>query len=167
MKQFILILLFVVFSSYHSRAQYSFNASVTGTIVIAPALSLNYTALVGTFAVNDIVSYYNGVTTTNAATIAVTGNTSWIIKVSANSNFFTAQGGGASATMPASVLGVRLNGSSTFLSMSTTAQTLNMGNPGAATVSGNTFNIDMFFNPGFSYPGGNYSLGLLFTLTSQ
>ena len=166
MKMYIFILLFI-FVGVKSHAQYSFSASGTGTITISASLSLNYTALVGSFIINDINSYYNGISSNNAGTLAVTANIPWMLKISANSTVFTPSGGGACNYMPSSVLDVRLNGTSTYLPLTTTSQTLNTGNSGSPSTSGNTFNIDMFFNPGFTYPGGNYSLGLVFTLTSQ
>jgi hypothetical protein len=166
MKKLFIILSLCLLSVY-SRAQFGFTASTTGTIVIGASLSMNYTNYVGTLSVSNASQYENGITTNNCAKFEISTNVPWVLKIAANSALFTATGGGASTDMPASIAGIRVNGTSSFLTLSTSQQTLSSGNAGPASATGNTFNTDISINPGFSYSGGNYSLGLVYTLTAQ
>jgi hypothetical protein len=111
--------------------------------------------------------YLNGKTTLNYATVAIKSNVNWIVSINAQSTYFTPQTQGGSTDMPATVLGIRLNGNTTFTTMTTTSQTLKTGNKGNAAATGNTYNVDMKFNPGFNYNGGLYSIGVLYTVSQQ
>jgi len=145
----------------------SFNGSASGTIGVFSVMSLNFTNLTGVVSFNTPDDYFSGITINNAATIAVKSNVNWQLSVSAQSAFFMPMSQGASSDMPSSVLGIRRNGTTTFLQMNTGSQTLKTGNKGAATATGNTFDIDTRINPGFGYSGGSYNIGVLFTLSQQ
>ncbi len=166
MKQLFIILALCGMSASCSYGQYGFSATTTGTITISASLSVTYTGLVGTFSIVSASDYLNGQTTNNYAKLEVSANIPWVIKVSANSALFTGSGS-ASTNMPAGIVGIRVNGTSSFITLTTSQQTLATGNSGAPSSSGNTFNTDIHFNPGFSYNGGNYTLGLVYTLTAQ
>lgn len=145
----------------------SFTGTVSGTTTIYSVVNLTITNLSGVVSFNTPDDMNNGIIVNNAATLAVKSNVSWTLSVSAQSTYFTAMTQGASSTMPASVLGIRRNGTSTFLSMSTASQTLKTGSRGNAATTGNTFDIDTEFDPGFNYPGGSYNIGVVYTLTQQ
>ncbi len=145
----------------------SFNGSSSGTIGVYSVLSINFTNLTGVISFNTPNDYFNGITVNNAATIAVKSNVNWQVSVASQSSTFTPMSMGASTDMPASILAIRRNGYTSFTPLSVNSQTLKTGNRGPANTSGNTFDIDTRLDPGFSYSGGNYILGVVFTLTQQ
>ncbi|MGN6477687.1 MAG: hypothetical protein ACTHKV_10715 [Flavipsychrobacter sp.] len=161
-----LLTIFVFFVAVKGIRAQSYT-TVSGTIDISACMSLTITNLTGVVSFNDASDYTSGITITNAATIAVKSNVSWLISISTQSANFQAMSGGASTNMPASVLQIRRNGTTSYLTMSTSSQTLKTGNKGDASVSGNTFNTDVNLNPGFSYNAGSYNIGVLFTLSQQ
>jgi uncharacterized membrane protein YdcZ (DUF606 family) len=111
-------------------------------------------------------AYVNGITSTNFHSLQVQSNSPWLINVTAP-QYFTAGGGGASTNMPCSIMGIRRNGTSTFLPLSTSAQTLISGTAGDISATGNTSSYDMQFNPGYIYNPGIYNISLTYTLTGQ
>lgn len=139
----------------------------SGTISVGTVMNVTLSNQAATPSFNTAANYQSGKTTLNYTTVAVKSNVDWIISLKAQSTYFTPQTVGASTDMPATVLGFRLNGNPGFITMSTTSQTLKLGNNGNAALAGNTFNIDMFFNPGFNYAGGLYNISLLYTLSAQ
>ncbi len=116
--------------------------------------------------INTTSQYNSGVTISNYATVSIKSNLPWTATYKSNAANFTALSGGT-GTMPCSIVGFRLNGSGSFKTLSTTSQTITSGSAGNTSTSGNTFNIDLNYNPGFSYPGGIYSLSVIFTITAS
>lgn len=165
--RYVAVILFLTVSLSAKAQPKSFNGSTSGNIDIFSVLNLNFTNLTGVVSFNTPNDYFNGITVNNAATIAVKSNVSWQVSITAQSANFMPMSMGASADMPSTVLGIRRNGTSTFLPMSVTSQTLKTGNKGGATTSGNTFDIDTRLDPGFGYNGGSYNIGVVFTLTQQ
>lgn len=165
MKKLFLII-FVSLMGWKAKAQ-SFNSSTSGNFDIYSVLSLTFTNLTGVVSFNTPNDYFNGITVNNSATIAVKSNVSWQVSVATQSSTFTPMSMGASTDMPSSILAIRRNGNTTFTPMTTDSQTLKTGNRGPATTSGNTFDIDTRIDPGFSYSGGNYNIGVVYTLTQQ
>lgn len=165
MKKLVLIILFSLLG-WKAEAQ-SFNSSTSGNFDIYSVLSLTFTNLTGVVSFNTPNDYFNGITVNNSATIAVKSNVSWQVSVATQSSTFTPMSMGASTDMPSSILAIRRNGNTTFTPMTTNSQTLKTGNRGPATTSGNTFDIDTRIDPGFSYSGGNYNIGVVYTLTQQ
>jgi len=161
----LLIALFILISATTSHAQWSTTGS--GNITVSTVLSITLSNQASTPTFTTASDYQNGKTITNYATIAIKSNVDWLVSVKAQSTYFTPQTVGASNDMPASVLGIRLNGNTTFLTMSTTSQTLKTGTDGNAAASGHTFKVDMKFNPGFNYAGGLYNMSVMYTVTQQ
>ncbi|MBE7172636.1 MAG: hypothetical protein INR73_18800, partial [Williamsia sp.] len=113
------------------------------------------------FLFDDVAKYGSGLTNTNASTLQVKSNRPWAVTVKAAAATFS--GPAAPATqMPSTVLGVRLNGGSSFSSLSTTTASLTSGARGTSS-----FNIDYNANPGYSYDAGTYSLSVVYTATQQ
>ncbi len=166
MKYIYIAILCFLSASVYAQPK-SFNGNASGTISVFSVMSLNFTNLTGVVSFNTPDDYFSGITLNNAATIAVKSNVNWQLSVSAQSAFFMPMSQGASSDMPSTVLGIRRNGNTTFLQMNTSSQTLKTGNKGAATATGNTFDIDTRINPGFGYSGGSYNIGVLFTLSQQ
>ncbi len=140
---------------------------VPGTISVTSIMSISVTALAGTTSISTSTEYTNGKAIDNYASVVVKSNMLWIITLTAQSANFSAQTAGASTNMPASVLSLRKDGASSYSTMSTTAKTLNTGGRGNCSYPGNSFNVDAYFNPGFSYNSGLYTIGVLYTLSSQ
>ena len=152
--------LFAAFSAAH--AQSTSAASQTVTLNLQNAINISVSSATGTnFTFSDVAEYQSGLTNTNASTLQVKSNRPWAVTVKAAAATFT--GPAAPATqMPSTVLGVRLNGGSTFSNLSTTAAALTSGARGTSS-----FNIDYNANPGFSYDAGTYSLSVVYTATQQ
>lgn len=165
MRQIISIII-LSFLATISQAQ-TWTTTVSGNITVSTILSISLSNQAATPSFATASDYQNGKTTLNYATVTIKSNMNWITSINAQSTYFTPQTQGASTDMPATVLGIRVNGNATFLTMTTTSQTLKTGNKGNAAVAGNTYNVDMKFNPGFSYAGGLYNIGLLYTITQQ
>jgi hypothetical protein len=159
------ILLFSCLSIY-AKSQ-SFSQNTTGKITIASVMNISVST--GTaFSFSTIDNYLNGVTKTNFSTVTVKSNNLWLVNVQANAVYFTA-GGGGSTDMPASILSIRKAGTGSYQPISSTANvTLNTGSrTGSSAPYTNTFDVDLIANPGFNFNGGTYSIGLIYTLTSQ
>ena len=154
-------------SSVCGFAQYTFSGSSSGSITVGTVLNMSFTNNAGTVSFSSASQYQNGQTISICASIAVKSNIPWLISFASNSASFTATGGGASTNMPASVVGLRVSSASSFTSLSTVNHTLATGNAGNTSASGNSFNLDLNLNPGFSYKGGTYSLSIVYTLTNQ
>ena len=154
------VVLFAAFSA--ANAQSTSAASQTVTLNLQNAINISVSSATGTsFTFDEVSEYQNGMTNTNASTLQVKSNRPWAVTVKAAAATFT--GPAAPATqMPSTVLGVRLNGGSTFSNLSTTAAALTSGSRGSSS-----FNIDYNANPGFSYDAGTYSLSVVYTATQQ
>lgn len=110
--------------------------------------------------------YSNGYTVSGFNTFNIKSNVPWRLSVASATPYFGASGTGASSNMPASVISVAKSGQS-FVSLTTTPQTLATGNRGSAAKPGNSFNMDFQANPGYNFGPGIYTLTLLYTLTAQ
>jgi hypothetical protein len=138
------------------------------TINVQPVVSLELTANTSTnvtFASSN--NYLNGITASNFNTLAVKANLPWQVNVSSQNSYFTPASSGADAIMPCSVIAFKASTNSSFLPLSTTAQVLKTGLPGTVHSSGNTFNMDMHFSPGYNYSAGIYNIPLTYTITGQ
>lgn len=162
MKKIITLLTLFSICFFAANAQSTSTASQTVTLTLQNAINISVTSATGTsFLFDDVSEYQNGQTNSNAATFLVKSNRPWAVTVKAAAGTFS--GPAAPATqMPASVLGVRLNGGSTFSALSTTAASLTSGARGSSS-----FNIDYNANPGFNYDAGTYSLSVVYTATQQ
>jgi hypothetical protein len=163
----LLFILALILSSHYGVCQsYSYNGYASGNINITSVQNITFTANATTTYFNTIADYQSGKISTNYGTIAIKSNVPWHLSVSAQTATFTPTTGG-STNMPASVLSFKLSTGSTYVSLSTSSQTLKTGNRGTTTTSGNTFNIDQKFTPGFGYKGGIYTLAVMYTLAQQ
>ncbi|MDB5230021.1 MAG: hypothetical protein JWN76_826 [Chitinophagaceae bacterium] len=146
-----------------AKAQ-SFSGTITPDVTI-PAftnviISSTTSATVPFSTTND---YLNGITVLNFNSFQVRCNKSWQFTIQTTTANFT----GGTSTIPASIVGVRLNGGNSFYPLSTTVLILKSGTLGDVTATGHSFSIDVSANPGFNYNGGTYSIGLQYTLTAQ
>lgn len=165
MKSALFILLLLV--SARVAAQYSFSASVSGSATVYAIQSLTITggSVIPNFTSLD--DYLNGVIAEDYLSIGVKSNKSWTLTINAQNAFFSPMSSGGSTNMPCSVLSIKTNTMGNYITISTTAQTLKTGNKGNHTATGNSFDVDVKYNPGFSYKGGIYTLGLVYTLSQQ
>lgn len=160
----ILTLTVILFTAFiAANAQSTSTASQTVSLTLQNAIDISITSATGTsFTFDDVTKYQSGLTNANASTFLVKSNSPWAVTFKAAAATFT--GPAAPATqMPSTVLGVRLNGGSTFGSLSTTAAALTSGARGSSS-----FNIDYNANPGFSYDAGTtYTMSVVYTATQQ
>lgn len=162
----LLVILFLL-GAVRGEAQYSFSANLTGNITVFAIQSLTMTGGTVIPSFNTFEDYQNGIEVSGYLNIAVKSNVSWTLSVMAQNAVFAPMTANGSTDMPASVLGIKTNSMSSYLPSGTTAQTLKTGNKGDHNAPGNSFQVDLRYNPGFSYKGGIYTLGLVYTLTQQ
>ena len=145
-----------------ANAQSTSTASQTVTLTLQNAINISITSATGTsFLFDEVSEYGNGLTNANASSFQVKSNRPWAVTVKAAAATFS--GPAAPATqMPASVLGIKLNGGSSFTNLSTTATSLTTGARGT-----NTFSVDYNANPGYAYDAGTYTLSVVYTATQQ
>ncbi|MBE7174235.1 MAG: hypothetical protein INR73_26910, partial [Williamsia sp.] len=115
----LVVVLFAAFTAAH--AQSTSTASQTVTLTLQNAINISISSATGTsFLFDEVSEYQNGLTNANASTLQVKSNRPWAVTVKAAAATFS--GPAAPATqMPSTVLGVRLNGGSSFTALSTTA----------------------------------------------
>lgn len=111
--------------------------------------------------------FASGITMGSYLNVVVKSNVAWTLSVQAQNAYFSAMSEGGSTNMPASVLSIKPSSSSNYFNLSTSSQTLKSGGKGSSTAPGNAFSIDVKFSPGFSYKGGIYTIGLMYTLSQQ
>lgn len=145
----------------------SFQASVSGSATVYAIQSLTLTggSIIPNF--TSFEHYLNGVEVKGYLNIGVKSNKAWTLSVKAQNAHFSPMSAGGSTNMPSSVLSVKPSTSSDYKTISTTSQTIKTGNKGDTNASGNAFQLDIRYNPGFSYKGGIYTLGLIYTLSQQ
>ncbi|MBS1781749.1 MAG: hypothetical protein JSS78_01655 [Bacteroidetes bacterium] len=160
-------ILFFAFGSFQAVAQYSYSASISGSVSVFAIQSLTFTggSVIPSF--NSLEDYINGVVANNYVSVGVRSNVSWTLSVQAESAFFTPSSQSGSTNMPCSVLSVKQSESNNYIPLSTNSQTIKTGNKGGLSKVGNSFGIDIRYNPGFMYKGDIYNLGLIYTLTQQ
>lgn len=162
MKKITLIAVALLASIITVHAQSSATASQVVTLTLKNSIDIEITAATGTdFTFSATSDYQNGLTNTNASSLRVKSNRPWAVTVaSATANF---SGPAApSPAMPSTVLGVRLNGGSSFTALSTTEKSLTSGARGIEN-----FSIDYNANPGFAYDAGTYTISVVYTATQQ
>jgi hypothetical protein len=160
MKTIILALAFTAFAfGANAQTTASANQTITLTLQNQIDISISGTPSGTSFTFGSVADYSAGLTNTSASTFAVKSNQGWAVTVKAAAANFTSS---AATAMPASVLGVRLNGGSSFTSLSTTAASFTSGSRGSSS-----FTVDYNANPGFSYDAGSYTLNVVYTATQQ
>ena len=162
MKKIITLVAIILAGFTAANAQSTSTASQTVSLTLQNAINISVTSATGTsFLFDDVSEYQNGQTNTNASTFLVKSNRPWAVTVKAAAATFSGPAAPASQ-MPSSILGVRMNGGSTFSSLSTTAASLTSGARGSSS-----FSIDYNANPGFNYDAGSYTLSVVYTATQQ
>lgn len=143
MKQILLFAAMLIsFSMLHAQTTGTSNQTVS--LTLRNAISINITAATGTTLTFDVADdYLNGIANATASTFQVKSNRPWAVTVKAAAANFAGPAA-PSATMPASALGVRLTGGSTYTALSTTAASLTSGARGD-----NSFSVDYKATPGF------------------
>lgn len=164
----LLLILTILFLANHSFGQsYSFTKTNDGSLTVLPVVFLNLTQVGGVPSFDGEDDYNNGVTVNTYANAWVKANLPWVLTVKAQNATFTPMTTGGATNMPCSVVTLKKSTNTSWLTLSTTAQTLTTGPLGPNTVSGNTFSVSMKFNPGWSYPGGLYRLNVIYTASQQ
>lgn len=142
------------------KAQTTGTSNQTVSLTLKNAISLNITAATGTAMTFDVADdFANGIANNTASTFQVKSNRPWAVSVKAAAASFTGPAAPA-ATMPSTVLGVRLTGGSTYTTLSTTAASFTSGSRGDSN-----FSVDYKAAPGFAYDAGTYTLSVVYTAT--
>jgi hypothetical protein len=166
-KTSIYTILLLCFVSIKGIGQYAFSGTVSSAVSIQPVMAFTVTNNTAPAITFTNAQYSTGYTVSNMNTFSIKSNQPWQINVSAATANFSASGTYASASMPASVIGVVKSGQSPYVRLSSTDQVLATGNRGNAATSGNTFNMDLNANPGYNYGPGIYTITVVYTLTVQ
>ncbi len=162
MKKIIFSAAIILAGLISAKAQTSATATQTVTLILKNAISIDITSATGTsFTFDNTDEYHNGETNANASTFSVKSNRPWAVTVNTTTANFSGPAA-PSATMPSSVLGVRLNGGTSFTSLSTTAASLTSGGRGNGS-----FSVDYKATPGYSYDAGTYTISVVYTATQQ
>ena len=159
MKTIILAMAFTALA-FGANAQATSSANQTITLTLQNQIDISISSATGTsFTFATPADYSTGLTNTSASTFSVKSNQAWAVTVKAAAANFTSA---AATAMPASVLGVRLTGGSTYTSLSTTAASFTSGSRGSSR-----FTVDYNANPGFNYDAGSYTMNVVYTATQQ
>lgn len=160
MKKVLLFAFALTVVCMKSQAQ-SAQESVTVKINSIFDLTLNEGAQ--TFDFNHVTKYDNGIAKDRANTILYKSNNPWRIMVASTADNYSGTAG-STTPMPSSVLQIRKNGTSSYISnLSTTAQPL----PGATGTKGTgNIDVDYMLNPGYGYDPGDYTIVVQYTITN-
>jgi hypothetical protein len=167
MRRLLFILTILICSSDVFGQSYSFTQTNDGSLTVLPVVFMSLTTTGGVPSFTTDSHYDNGITNTSYAGIWVKANLPWFISVKAQASTFTPMTTGASTNMPCSVIKLKKSTASSYLTLSTTNQTLASGPLGDNLVSGNTFDVAMQFTPGWSYAGGLYRINVIYTAVQQ
>ena len=154
------------------------SASQTASLQLGDALDISFTntgSATGSSVnlnINSINKLTNGVTSSNQ-TLKVRSNKKFAVSVKTNSTYFTYSGSASPApSMPASILAIKINNNNTggsivspfngFGPLSANDQAaINNGTNG----DNKTFRVKYKATPGFDYPGGSYTIDVIYTAT--
>lgn len=167
MRKLLLILSIILTAGNASGQSYSFTANQEGSLTVLPVVFMSLTTVGGVPSFDDENDYNNGITTATYANAWIKANLPWIVTVKAQNATFTPMTTGASSNMPCGVISLKKSTNASWLTLTTTAQTLTTGPLGPNTVSGNTWSVSMRFNPGWAYAGGLYRLNVIYTASQQ
>ena len=143
------------------------SGNFTSTVSIQAVMQISVTNTAYSMLFDTPGEYDNESVITNFNTIKIKTNQPWSLSFSSTSSTFTASGTFSTPNMPASLCKIGVTGQSSTLSLSTTSQLLSTGNRGNEAATGNTFDITLKINPGYTYGAGIYNLGIVYTLTAR
>lgn len=167
MKRYALLIIILAGIGFRAEAQIG-NATPTGTLGVQISQVLDLSVTSGsalTFNFNTIALIDAGITQTDAVTLTYRSNQPWYVNVQANAANFA---GSSPTPMPCSVVQYRLNGGSTFTTLTTNPTSLT-GTTSSKNARGTgTVGVDYKVNPGYVYaPATDYSLTITYTITTQ
>lgn len=144
------------------------NKSFNIALLVQPVLNINLVQNASTsISFNTSGQYTDGVAYSGFTTHNVKSNLPWLVNVASQSAYFTPASSGADNNMPCSVIGIKPSIASTFMPLSVSNKVVKTGNAGNSSATGNSYNVDVQINPGYTYNAGIYNLGLTYTLTAQ
>jgi len=150
-----------------AEAQVLGTSAPTGTFAVKISEVLDLAVTSGsttTFDFNTIAKIDAGIETLNAVTLTYKSNKPWFVNVSAGSANFT---GSSITPMPASVVQFKLNGASTYSTLSATPASLSGTSAAKNTRGTSTIGVDYKVNPGYDYaPAQDYGMVITYTISS-
>jgi len=163
MRASILILILLCISSWsfgqtETQTCYATVTSIFSYSISNPVANLN---------LSTISEVKNGKISANFSTISVKSNKNWQMSVRAQSPTFSLLSllGLGGQPLPSTALKIKPSNGGGWKDLTTSDVVLKSGNKGDATKPGNTFDVDVKFQPGLTSKGGIYTLGLIYTLT--
>jgi hypothetical protein len=165
MYRFCIYIIILVSAVLPARGQ-SFNGTINPSVNVQTIMNLNVVQNISSLNFSTLDQFNNGITVSNYSTVQIKSNFDWTFSISTATQYFTASGGSASPTMPASILQMAVSTSPTYYTLSTTPQQINAGSQGDYTETGNIFNVNLKASPGYDYGPGTYSITITYTITT-
>ena len=165
MKKYYLILL-TLFIGMHTSVFAQLIKTQSVAINFSSVLDLSITSGQNPSAnFNTTTLIDNGITKLNATIFKYSSNQAFHVSIAAASANFS---GSSPTTMPASVVGYRLNGNTgSYTPLSTTPASLDGTSSATITRGTNTIGVDFFINPGYIYaPATDYTLTINYTISN-
>ena len=167
MRRLIFFIVITICVGFRANAQIG-NATPTGTLGVQISQVLDLAVTTGsaiTFNFNSIAVLDAGISQTGAVTLTYRSNQPWYVNVQANTANFS---GSSPTPMPCSVIQYRLNGTSTYTTLTTSPTSLT-GTTSSKNARGTgTIGVDYKVTPGYIYaPATDYSLTITYTITTQ
>lgn len=155
-------------SVMYTDVQTSITRNFPVTLNVHPVLQLSLVQNAATsVSFGTSAQYTNGISLAGFTTHNVKSNLPWTVSVAAQNAYFTPASSGADNNVPCSVMSFKTSSSAAYIPLSVTTKPVMTGNAGNSTSAGNTYNLDVQFNPGYGYSAGIYNLALTYTLTAQ
>ena len=161
-KIIIILLLYQQLPASSQNTEKRMSNSVSGTVYIPALQSINVQTLFnGPVYFTSLNDYNNGKIIPNYCLIDVASNVPWMVSVLSNSPHLASDN---NTNMPVSILKMKARNANNFMDINNTPQALLMNENNRIK---NQYSIDLKIDPSWSFPGGNYTATLTFTLTQQ
>ena len=158
-------IIFFVLISVAGNSQ-SFNGTISPSVNVQNVMSVTVVQNIASINFSTFDQFNNGITVSNYTTLQIKSNADWTFSASTTTQYFSASGGSASPTMPASILQMAKSTSATYYTLSTTPQQITSGIRGDLTQPTNIFNVNLKATPGYEYGPGTYSITIRYTVTA-
>lgn len=165
MKKIFKTAILVVASSVYGFGQATVSHTITIEIQnrvdirVKPSTTLNTN-----FVLDNMEEHKEGIEVLQAGIFQVQSTGDWLVQAKSNSNHFNYSGDQEGINMSTSLLKIKNNSASDFLSLSEQGMILVNGSSG--DFSSNEFAIDYKFEPNLAFPSGIYSVEVALTVSN-
>jgi len=151
-----------------ATAQRSLSGSIMPSETVQSVITFTLTSNSSpTITFSNGSDYTDGYVVLSFNTIAVQSNMPWNLYISSSTDNFTNSGVYSTPNTPASLLIYGVEGKSTKMTLSSTPKLLIAGPRGSYDKLGNTFDISLSIDPGYSYGPGTYTISTVYTISAQ